>query len=275
MNEIHGIIKASNTRRQRRPKGGTVMKDEKTLASVNLFAVLGALPYLCSLDKKSAKLIENANVSVGFAVKGGPSATLFFGGGRCRMAPGADRCQIKLPFSSYGKFNGLIDGTVTPIPSRGITKAGFLTGPFTKLTDRLTEFLRPAPGALEDPEFFRISTTVMFHVIAEAAAQIANEDPIGRCSAAGIVDGVAKLAIQDGPGAALCCRDHRLLAIHRAPEQYLSYMEFQDMHVARDLFDGRLNAIAAVGLGQVRIGGMISQIDNINRILDRVAAYLA
>ena len=35
------------------------------------------------------------------------------------------------------------------------------------------------------------------------------------------------------------------------------------------------NAIAAVGLGQVRIGGMICQVDNVNRILDRVAAYLA
>ena len=52
-------------------------------------------------------------------------------------------------------------------------------------------------------------------------------------------------------------------------------MEFQDLHLARDLFDGKVNAIAAVGLGQVRIGGMISQIDNINRILDRVAIYLA
>ena len=251
------------------------MKDEKTLAYINLFAILGALPYLCDLDRKSAQLIENANVSVGFAVKGGPSATLFFGSGRCRMVPGTDRCQVKLPFSSCKKFNGLIDGTVTPIPTKGITKAGFLTGPFTKLTDRLTTFLRPAPGALDDPEFFRISTTLMFHVIAEAAAQIANEDPIGQCSAAGIVDGTAKLSIQNGPGAALCCRNHKLLAVHRAPEEFLSYMEFQDMHVARDLFDGVINAIAAVGLGQVRIGGMISQIDNINRILDRVAVYLA
>lgn len=251
------------------------MKDEKTLAYINLFAILGALPYLCGLDRKSAQLIENANVSVGFAVKGGPSATLFFGGGRCRMVPGADRCQVKLPFSSCKKFNGLIDGTVTPIPIKGITKAGFLTGPFTKLTERLTAFLRPAPGALDDPDFFRISTTLMFHVIAEAAAQIANEDPIGQCSAAGIVNGTAKLSIQNGPGAALCCRNHRLLAVHRAPEEFLSYMEFQDMHVARDLFDGTINAIAAVGLGQVRIGGMISQIDNINRLLDRVAAYLA
>lgn len=251
------------------------MKDEKTLAYINLFAILGALPVLCELDKKSAQIVENAGVSVGFAVKGGPSATLFFSGGRCRMVPGTDRCQVKLPFSSCGKFNGLMDGTVTPIPTRGITKAGFLMGPFRKLTDRLAVFLRPAPGALDDPEFFRISTTLMFHVIAEAAAQIANEDPVGQCSAASIVDGIAKLSIQDGPGAALCCRDHRLRAVHQTPEKYLSYMEFQNMQVARDLFDGKCNAIAAVGLGQVRVGGMISQIDNINRILDRVAVYLA
>lgn len=122
------------------------MKDEKTLAYINLFAILGALPVLCELDKKSAQMVENVGVSLGFAVKGGPSATLFFGGGRCRMVPGADRCQVKLPFSSCGKFNGLMDGTVTPIPTRGITKAGFLMGPFKKLTDRLAVFLRPAPA---------------------------------------------------------------------------------------------------------------------------------
>ena len=33
--------------------------------------------------------------------------------------------------------------------------------------------------------------------------------------------------------------------------------------------------IAAVGMGSVRIGGMISQVDNVNRILDRVSLYLA
>lgn len=52
-------------------------------------------------------------------------------------------------------------------------------------------------------------------------------------------------------------------------------MVFGDLRVARDLFDGRINAIAAVGMGQVRISGMISQVDNINRILDRVSLYLA
>ena len=47
------------------------------------------------------------------------------------------------------------------------------------------------------------------------------------------------------------------------------------MQTARDLFDGRLNALAAVGTGRVRVAGMISQVDNVNRILDRVSVYLA
>ena len=39
--------------------------------------------------------------------------------------------------------------------------------------------------------------------------------------------------------------------------------------------DGDINAVACIGTGVVRVGGMISQVDNINRILDRVALYLA
>ena len=58
-------------------------------------------------------------------------------------------------------------------------------------------------------------------------------------------------------------------------EHITSQMVFDNLTTARDLFDGRINAIAAVGMGQVRISGMISQVDNVNRILDRVAIYLA
>ena len=76
------------------------MKDARTLAYINLYAVLGAIPYLCEMDREAKRLIQGKTVSVGFAVKDGPSATLFFGSGQCRMAPGVDRCEVKLPFSS-------------------------------------------------------------------------------------------------------------------------------------------------------------------------------
>lgn len=55
----------------------------------------------------------------------------------------------------------------------------------------------------------------------------------------------------------------------------MSCMEFCDLALAHDLFDGKVNAVVCVGQGKVRISGMISQVDNVNRILDRVALYLA
>ena len=249
--------------------------DAKTLSYINLYAILGALKFLCEESAEARAILGDSRVDLGIAVKNGPEAVLRFEDGAVRVLPGIEGSDILLRFSSPEKFNGMIDGTVTPIPSKGFTKIGFLLKKFTKLTDRLSMYLRPAPGALEHPEFFRISTTVMFHVIVEAIAQIGNHDRIGQVSASSIVDGTAKLAIHDGPAVAVSCRNHRLTAIHREPATFLSYMEFCDMRLARGLFDGEVDALPAVGQGQIRIGGMISQVDNINRILDRVAVYLA
>ena len=69
--------------------------------------------------------------------------------------------------------------------------------------------------------------------------------------------------------------NHKLTAVQADCEDSLSLMEFADMKLARALFDGKVNAVACVGTGQVRLEGMISQLDNVNRILDRVALYLA
>ena len=52
-------------------------------------------------------------------------------------------------------------------------------------------------------------------------------------------------------------------------------MEFADIDLARDLFDGKVNAVACIGEGKIEMKGMINMIDNLNRILDRVALYLA
>ncbi len=249
--------------------------DERTLSFINLHAVLGCLTELCRLDREAQQLIAGKNISLGFAVKNGPEATLQFKDGACTFREGCSGCDIRLPFSGPRKFNGLMDGSTTPIPSKGFTKIGFLLKTFTKLTDRLSMYLQPEPGQLEDEGFFNKSTTMMFYVILEAVAQIGNYDPVGRQSASYIVDGDAKLEICSGPVGFIEARDHRLTARHEAPGRCMSYMQFSDMGTARQLFDGKINAVAAVGLGKVKVGGMISQVDNINRILDRVALYLA
>ena len=251
------------------------MTDAKTLAYINLYAVLGSIPRLCELDERARELIKNEKVSLGFRVKGGPSGALCFADGRAWFAEECDSCNIILPFSSPEKFNGMIDGTVTPIPSKGFARLGFLLKKFMPLTDILSSYLRADEKALEDPVFFEKSTLLMFHLIANAIAQIGNVDMIGQASASYIVDGTIKLAIGDEHVLGIEAKDHVLRVLKEAPKSFSSFMRFEDIKLARDLFDGRVNAVAAVGEGKVRIGGMISQVDNVNRILDRVALYLA
>ena len=174
------------------------MIDQKTLAYINLYAVLGTLENLCELAPEASSLLTNKKpISIGFEVKGGPSATITFANGRCRMEQGCTKCDVKLPFASCEKFNGLIDGTVTPIPSKGFLHIGFLLKDFTALTDLLNKYMRPEPADLEDPDFFRISTTLMLNTITVAIAQIGNNDEIGKFSADHMVDGEISFSIKD------------------------------------------------------------------------------
>lgn len=253
------------------------MTDAKTLAYINLYGILGALENLCELDAEASELARvKKPVTVGIDVKGGPSATLTFKNGRCRMDQGVANCQVLLPFSSCEKFNGLIDGTVTPIPSKGFTKIGFLLKNFTKLTDILTSYLQPDdPAKLEDPEFFEKSTKLMFYLITVAISQIANNDEIGRFSAGNVVDGIVEISIKDCVSSTIRVRDHHFVTIKQAPDSYRAKMEFGSISLARDLFDGKVNAVASIGAGTIKMSGMISMIDNVNRILDRVGLYLA
>ena len=248
--------------------------DARTLAYINLYGVLGGLTVLCDTVPEARKILGKSACSIGFEVKNGPAATLTFVGGRCIFKEGTENCAIRIPFSSCEKFNGMVNGTVTPIPTRGITKLPFLLGKFKKLTALLEQYLRPSPEKLADETFLKQSTAVMFRVIAASVAQIANHDKVGQASASYIVDGAIRLEIGGLASAALLAKDHILTFSTKAPKTVLSYMQFADVRVARDLFDGKINSVAAVGLGDVRIGGMVSQIDNVNRILSRVELYL-
>ena len=254
-------------------------KNQTVLAHCNLFGVFGAIPELLRVDDNARALVEKYRISIGFAIKNGPRATLRFENGRAELIEGCEQCTIKLYFPSCKKFNDMIDGTGMPIPVSGFHRLGFLLKEFMKLTDILSAYLRPKDGALDAPDFLKKSTKLMLHVIAGAVTQIANVDSVGKFSASNIVDGVIALKIgdpsADGTAVAVQAKDHVLTVLSSVPESVFSEMQFSDYETARALFDGKINAVAAVGTGKVRIFGMISQIDNVNRILDRVSIYLA
>ena len=252
------------------------MTDAKSLAYINMFAILGSLENLCKLDEQAKNIIEGTKpVSIGFDVKDGPKATLSFEDGKCLMTEGCDDCDIRLPFSSPAKFNGLIDGTVTPVPTKGFSKIGFLLKTFIPLTDRLNEVLRPSEEAMKDAAFFELNTRMTFYVVAVSIAQLGNHDPISTFSAQNIDDGDLLMSIKNGPKAVIRAKNHVLTTIKDCEGNPRSVMEFGSMQLANDLFNDKVNSLASIGDGTITMKGMISMLDNMNRILDRVALYLA
>lgn len=253
------------------------MTDARTMAYINMYAVLGTLENLCELDDKAKEILSTLKkpVSLAFEVKDGPAATLTFTAKGCRMEDGVTKCDIKIPVSSCEKFNKIINGEVTPVPTKGLTKVGFLLKTFTALTDRLTELMRPTEEALKDPAFFELSTILTFYTISVALSQIGNQDAIGKASASYIADGDVCFAIKDGPSATIRTKNNHLVTIKKKPENPRAIMQFDNIRLANDLFNGKINSLECIGRGTVEIRGMLSMVDNLNRILDRVALYLA
>ena len=251
------------------------MKDTKTLAYINMYGILGCLQDICRYSPEAKKLSSGKPAAISFEVKDGPSMTLRFKDGVCKAEPAGGPCDIRLPFSSCEKFNGMIDGTVTPFPSKGFTRLGFLTKNFTGMTKIMETYLRAKPEDLVRDDFFEASTVTMFHLIARAVSQIGNQDKVGRFSASNIADGTAVLSIGGTAKAAITIKDHRLSTSRVIPEKYHAIMEFADLKLARDVFDGKVGTLGCVGNGLITMGGNLNMLDNINRILDRVALYLA
>ncbi len=253
--------------------------DTTTLSYINLFAIFGAIPKLCELSEEARALIADHRIAMGITVKGGPAGVLRFDGGTVTLTPGEGACDIRLSFATPEKFNGMIDGTVTPIPTKGLLKVGFLLKSFVPLTDVLSRYLRPTKEDLQDADFFRISTILMFHVITGAVSQIGNHDRIGKASASYIVDGDVRMLITEKgetvAAAHIHAADHVLSTVPTDTDQPMSIMQFDGIRNARGLFDGDASSFTLICDGKLKMQGMISQLDNVNRILDRVALYLA
>lgn len=253
------------------------MTDTKAMAYVNMYGVLGTLENLCQLDGEAQAILAGLKkpVSLCFSVKNGPCCTFHFSREGCRMTEGDAGCSCKMSFSSVEAFNDLIDKSKPGMPTKNpIQVLAFLLGPFTKLTDRLNAILRPSKEDMEDRAFFEKSTTLTLYTIAGAISALANNDSISMISADYTVDGDISLGIKDTAYITINVQDKHFTTIKKKCEKPRAVMEFADLDLAAGLFAGEVSTINEMCKGTIRLSGMISMLDNVNRILDRVSVYL-
>ena len=247
------------------------------MAYVNMYGVLATLENLCEIDAEAKDILAamKSPVSLCFDVANGPCGTFHFTKGGCKFREGSAGCTCKMNFSSPEKFNALIDSAKPGIPTKGVVQVlSFLLGTFTKLTDRLTKLLRPSEEDLKNKAFFEESTILTFYTIAGAISALANSDSISMFTAKSTVDGVVSMGIKDKCYAAIQVKNHHFTTIKEKPSNPRAVMEFADIEPAHGRLTGPAPTIAELCEGNIYMAGMISMVDNLNRILDRVAVYL-
>lgn len=251
------------------------MKDQLTLASINLNAVLRNLEDLCKLDEEMKKLITDKNMRIQFQIRGGPNALLSFRDGACSFKKGNGKCDIKLYFKSPEHFNKMIDGKANPIPLKGITKINFLKNEFIKLTDRLSFYLKPTEELLKDNKYFQINTILTSYTAFFALGEIGNNDKIGKLNSKRIPNGTILISVANGPSISINASNGHLDMSKEATKNPRASMSFTNLETANQLLNGKIDSYTCIATGQLQIKGFIPMIDNMNKILSQVPAYLS
>lgn len=93
-------------------------------------------------------------------------------------------------------------------------------------------------------------------------------------TASSTVDGTISMGIKDVCYASIKVKNHKFTTVKEKAKSPRAIMEFSDIDLAYGLFTGTVSTIAELCKGNIYMAGMISMVDNLNRILDRVALYL-
>lgn len=251
------------------------MSMSRTKAAINLFAVLRNLEDLCRVDEQASALIRGRRESVHFKMKNGPAASLIFSDGTCTMTDTGENASVKLYFRSTEHFNRMIDGQGKPIPLKGFTRLGFLTGPFTGLTKRLEYYLQPEPERLKNPDYFRLHTMLLLNTAARAVACIGNYDPVGKLIAQRIPDGVISLSVlESGQEIFLQAKQGLLKAMSQTPEPPRSFMVFDTIRSAHDALAEQADVHELIVKEKIRLKGLLPMIQHMNDLLPRVSLFL-
>ncbi|MDD7464855.1 MAG: hypothetical protein PUK59_01195 [Actinomycetaceae bacterium] len=280
--------------------------NQRTMAAINLRAVLRALGTLPALDPTAAALVQHKPLTIQFSAAGVASVRLVLGNGSVQYFAGAGPADMKLAFPAPVMVNKMFDGSGIPIPTKGITKLTYLTGTFTELTDRLSYFLRPTPDLLRDPEYARINSILTLHVAAYATAEIGNRDLKGMAVAKGMRDGAVVLGVNNPQGTSgaggdtsaetgtkpkhgnaeklaltLAIRDHHMRVIdgdsrtEAGADGRYAYMTFANLEAAGQVLRGELASYPAIGRELLYLGGYIPLLDSLNKLLAIVPFYLS
>jgi len=253
------------------------MDRDTVLANIYLKAILPLIGEVLDRDEEAKKIAGKWKCSIMlFVGGGGPGSTLVFKGGKCEgIRKKVSMPSIALFFPNAAKLNSMFEGAkVMPVPVLGIWHPMVLMK-FESLAKRLDYYMKPSEDLLKDRAAFAFIVELMLYAALNGACQVAMNDPAMKEIADHTPDGVMQVSVKDGPKAYLVKKGNDFSVFKgESQEPPKAIMEFKDIDLAYNLFKGQVDAMAALGGGDIRIRGLVPFVDNVNACLDQLGTYL-
>ncbi len=257
------------------------MDKELIKSYLNLHAVLTGLGTLCEIDEEAKGIAKGVSGTVQLTVRGGPSVQVIFDGdGTVRLSKKSSLLpSVGLLFLSPSMLNRMFEGEkIIPIVWTGVWRLKLIKA-FTALTERFGQIMDDTDAYLEahPDELFKV-LSILFRVAMNGVVVLAEQDEQAAHFIESAPEGVARFVIGSGKQT---LKAHFVVAGGKVSLRFSDVKEFNaelaipNLQEAYDLFTGKLDALAAVGLGKVVMRGNLILLDQINAVLDRLGTYLA
>jgi hypothetical protein len=240
--------------------------------------VLPRLEELVKLDDEAQSIASQMRLKVRFKVRKGPSEVVEISDGVVRTSSDPQaKADLGLLFVNCDQLNNLfMDKRAIPLPYKGLTQLRQMRR-FSQLTEILTRYLKPAESDLKDPEFKKKHVEMALMAGLTGAAEVARYDR----KMEKVVDRLPWGSVQfsvlpDGPYAfASVGKDKTISVGNGTVADPTANLDINGVEMAAGVLAGTVDTFAAVGREDLRATGLLSLIDELNALLDRVGFFLA
>lgn len=246
--------------------------------SLYLRAVLPTLCDLVQWDAEAKAIIKDKKLSILFSVKNGEKTFLQIQDGTIKYFDHKPESpSISLLFWDSIHAVQVFEQNKMPIPVKGFTKLGFMKNDFAQLTRRLEYFLKGNQNYTDEDR--KKSVVLQLKMAVRSAEVLGEKEEVSQKILRGTPRGTLKIRVEDiGFEVFFGYKDNKwqfIDQLDRVSSPISAELILVDVRTAELLLSNQLDTFVGLGLGTVRIAGIIPIIDNVGLVLGRIPLYIS
>ena len=250
----------------------------KVKARLYMNAVLPAFEDLLEKSEDARTILGKRQFNLSFRTTSGLRSTLVFKNGTCTFTKlKKTERHILIHFFTEEQLNREFEneGFRLPIPIMGGTRVGDIKA-FKALSALLEKCLRPNDEALEDEDFYQFHVALQLGIALRAAIELTAHEPISKKLMQQTPEGLAYFSVGlEGYGAWLDWVEGRLTSGKGAPDRKPDVtVVFKDPKTALQAVGNRIDVMAALGLGDIQVSGLVPLADSLGYVFERIPLYI-